>query len=188
MRGMAMALALGAVTLTGCSKVEDGASAQAASATDTERNKEIARKFYEDLWFSNNTGTYADYVAEEYVVHDVGPRKGVTEKAVEQKNIADFFHSLGEMTGEIDFQIAEGDKVATRWWVTMKPGEDARGRGMTDVDRVAIVNIMRFDEQGKIAEFWNHRHDVELPNPADLAGGNYGSTDHPPDPGAPAQE
>ena len=37
--------------------------------------------------------------------------------------------------------------------------------GFTRVDRVAIINVMRFDENGKIVEFWNHRHDVELPPP-----------------------
>lgn len=73
------------------------------------RNKEIARAFYEDLWFSRNTDRFADYVADTYVVHDIGDRKGVTEPAVEQKNIADFFWKHGDLSGEIDFQIAEGD-------------------------------------------------------------------------------
>ena len=39
-----------------------------------EVNKEIALNFYKDLWFTNNTDKYADYVAEEYVVHDIGDR------------------------------------------------------------------------------------------------------------------
>ena len=56
----------------------------------TERNKAIARAFYEDLWFSNNTHNYSRYVADNYVVHDIGDRKGITEPAIEQKNIADF--------------------------------------------------------------------------------------------------
>lgn len=187
MRTLGLALALSSVALAGCTKVDDGKADITATQADTlERNKATARKFYEDLWFSNNTGTYADYVADEYVVHDIGDRKGITEQAIEQKNIADFFHSMGEMTGEIDYQIAEGDKVATRWWTTMKPTDEARARGMPDVDRVAIINVMRFNDEGKIVEFWNHRHDVELPNPRDIAPADPG--DHPPDPGAPAQQ
>ena len=184
MRTMALALALSSLALAGCTKVEGADEGTTASQADTlERNKEIARKFYEDLWFSNNTGTYADYVADEYVVHDLGDRKGVTEEAVVQKEIADFFHSMGEMTGEIDYQIAEGDKVATRWWVTMTPSDNARERGMTDVDRVAIINVFRFNDEGKIVEIWNHRHDVELPRPPDRDGDPKRGTDHPPDPG-----
>ncbi|MEL6484374.1 MAG: ester cyclase, partial [Bacteroidota bacterium] len=80
-----------------------------------EINKEIARNFYQDLWFTNNTDKYADYVAEEYVVHDIGDRKGVTEPAIEQKIIADRFWEGGSWDSKIDYQIAEGDLVATRW-------------------------------------------------------------------------
>ena len=183
MRTIAIALALGAATMAGCTEAGGNTEAGISSAQDTERNKEIARKFYEDLWFSNKTDTYADYVAEEYIVHDVGDRKGTTEEAVAQKGIADFFHSMGEMTGEIDYQIAEGDKVATRWWITMTPSEFARERGMTDIDRVAIINVFRFNDEGKIVEIWNHRHDVELPQPRNDDGSLYRGTDHPPDPG-----
>lgn len=131
----------------------------------TERNKEIARQFYQDLWFSNNTGAYADYVADTYVVHDIGPAKGVTESAITQKEIADVFHGFGDLTGEIDYQIAEGDKVATRWFVSLDPTEAAQEMGMTAVDGVAIINVFRFNDAGKIVEIWNHRHDVELPRP-----------------------
>lgn len=63
----------------------------AIEKTQTEINKEIARNFYQDLWFTNNTDNYYKYVADTYVVHDIGDRKDVTEPAIEQKNIADLF-------------------------------------------------------------------------------------------------
>ncbi|MEL6364423.1 MAG: ester cyclase [Pseudomonadota bacterium] len=142
------------------------AACSAEGGTDVaDRNKELARGFYEDLWFSQNTDEYARYVADTYVVHDLGPRKGVTETAIEQKKIADLFHSFGEMTGEIDYQIAEDDKVATRWFISLEPNEQAGAVGMRPVDRVAIINVFRFNEDGKIVEIWNHRHDPELPQP-----------------------
>ncbi|WP_375208193.1 ester cyclase [Hyphococcus sp.] len=149
------------------------ALAACASEADTdvlERNKEVARNFYEDLWFSENTDKYAEYVADTYIVHDVGPRKGVEEVAVEQKNIADLFHSLGDMTGKIDYQIAEGDKVATRWFISLDPNEEMAAMGFPPVDGVAIINVFRFNDEGKIVEVWNHRHDVELPQPPGAGG------------------
>ncbi len=130
-----------------------------------ERNKAIARAFYENLWFSDNTDRYVEYVADTYVVHDIGPNKGLVETAVTQKEIADRFHGFGKLSGEIDYQIAEGDKVATRWFISLEPNEAAKEVGMTAVDGVAIINVFRFDEAGKIVEIWNHRHDVELPRP-----------------------
>src|SRR5690606_9067015 len=87
----------------------------------SEANKEIARNFYQDLWFTNNTDKYVDYVAKEYVVHDTWDRKDITEPAIEQKNIADMFWKNGDLTGVIDYQIAEGDLVATRWHASLEP-------------------------------------------------------------------
>ena len=163
---LTVALLASIPALAGCNVAEQANAESAENAESTlERSKRLAREFYQELWFTDNTDVYSNYVADEYVVHDVGPRKGVTEAAVEQKNIADLFHSFGEMTGEIDYQIAEDDKVATRWLISLDASDDAKAAGMTDVDRVAIINVFRFDDAGKIVEIWNHRHDVELPRP-----------------------
>ena len=156
-------VAAAALLLAGCN-----ATAQEASTDpldQTERNKQIARQFYEELWFSQNTEAYADFVADEYVVHDIGARKNVTEPAIEQKITADRFHSFGNLSGRIDYQIAEDDKVATRWFVSLEASPEAQGMGMTSFEDVPIINVFRFNEEGKIVEIWNHRHDVDLPRP-----------------------
>ena len=126
-----------------------------------EKNKTLAREFYEQVWFSKNTDKVFDLVADKYVVHDIGDRKNVTEPAVEQKNVAEFFHSNGDMTGSIDYQIAEGDLVATRWQWKFKSKSilfTVLGGG-TD-QQIPIINVFRFKD-GKIVEIWNHRHDID---------------------------
>lgn len=135
------------------------ADAGELAATVEELNKELARAFYEDLWFSDNTDRYGRYLAEEYVVHDIGERKAVVEPAIEQKRIADFFHSRGRMTGSIDYQIAEGDLVATRWQWKFEP-EDLLFRLLGGREQIPIINVFRFDN-GRIVEIWNHRHDID---------------------------
>lgn len=125
-----------------------------------EANKKIAQNFFHDLWFNNNTEKYVDYVSDTYVVHDIGDRKGVTEPAVEQKNIADFFWENGKFDGDIDFQIAEGDLVATRWTASFK-GDTFFGKMALETDDpISIINVFRIKD-GKIVELWNHRHDIE---------------------------
>jgi predicted SnoaL-like aldol condensation-catalyzing enzyme len=124
-----------------------------------ERNKARARAFYEDLWLSDRTDRFDRYVAEEYVVHDIGERKNVTEPAIRQKEIADFFHAQGDMTGHIDFQIAEEDLVATRWQVRFEPSSFWM-RLMGGREQIPIINVFRFRD-GKIVEIWNHRHDID---------------------------
>ena len=121
-------------------------------------NKEIASNFYKDLWFTNNTDKYKHYVAKEYIVHDIFERKGVTEPAIEQKHIADMFWGKGELSGKIDYQIAEGNLVATRWHASMIPNS-LLGK-IFGMEQLAIINVFRIKD-GKIVEIWNHRHDIE---------------------------
>ena len=136
-----------------------------AAAQDTctdeqiEANKELARGFYQDLWFTDNTDLYADYVAETYQVWDIGDRKGVTEPAIEQKIIADRFHDHAVMTGEIQFMVADCNRVATRWTATSAP-TTLTGRFMFGAMTLPIINVVTI-EDGKIVEFWNHRHDID---------------------------
>lgn len=140
---------------------QDSTIHQNQTKINTEINKEIARAFYQDLWFSNNTDNYARYVADTYVVHDIGKRKGVTEPAVEQKNIADFFWRNGTLGGKIDYQVAEGDLIVTRWTGTYNP-ETLLGRIAIGNGELPIINVLRIKD-GKIVEFWNHRHDIDTP-------------------------
>ncbi|MEM6895180.1 MAG: nuclear transport factor 2 family protein [Bacteroidota bacterium] len=151
-------------------------SAQSDSLTITqpepsqeEINKKIALNFYQDLWFTNNTDKYADYVAPEYVVHDIGDRKGVTEPAIEQKIIADRFWEGGSWDSKIDYQIAEGDLVATRWTANYK-AESFMAKVMFGTSSIPIINVFRIKD-GKIVEIWNHRHDIDTNVPKVFIGG-----------------
>lgn len=122
-------------------------------------NKEIARNFYQDLWQTNNTDNYSKYIADEYIVHDIGDRKGVIEPAKEQKLIADMFWANGSNKVTIDYQIAEGDLVATRWIFDYEP-ESIFGKVVLGTQPIPIINVFRIVD-GKIVEIWNHRHDID---------------------------
>lgn len=124
-----------------------------------EQNKALARRFYEEVWFKNNPAAVDEIVAPTYIAHDIGERKNSMEQAEEQKKIAAFFWERGTMTGTIDYQIAEGDLVATRWqwyfepnvwWMKILGGKE----------HIPIINVFRFRD-GKIVEVWNHRHDID---------------------------
>lgn len=123
------------------------------------QNKKIAQDFYQDLWFTNNTDRYDKYVAETYTAHDIGDRKNSQEAAVRQKEIADFFWKNGRLDGKIDYQIANGNLVATRWTADFEP-ETLVGKIFIGDNSIPIINVLRI-ENGKIIEFWNHRHDID---------------------------
>jgi predicted SnoaL-like aldol condensation-catalyzing enzyme len=151
----------GAQLLSGCLTVLLSTSALAAAQSE-ETNKALARRFYEEVWFSKHLAAVDEVVAPDYVVHDIGDRKAVREPADEQKRTAELFWQNGTMSGNIDFQIAEGDLVATRWqwhyqprtWlmrITMVGGRNP----------IPIINVFRFKD-GRIVEIWNHRHDIDI--------------------------
>jgi predicted SnoaL-like aldol condensation-catalyzing enzyme len=118
----------------------------AAAAQSEETNKALARRFYEQVWFSRNVAAVDELVAPEYVVHDIGDRKGVQEPADEQKRTADFFWQNGTMGGHIDFQIAEGDLVATRWqWQYQPKTWSARIAMLGGRNPIPIINVFRFE-------------------------------------------
>lgn len=124
-----------------------------------ENNKALARRFYEEVWFKRNPTAVDELVAPTYIVHDIGDRKSSMETADEQKKIADFFWERGSMTGSIDYQVAEGDLVATRWQWHFEPSvwwmKLLGGR-----EHIPIINVFRFRD-GRIVEIWNHRHDID---------------------------
>ncbi len=124
-----------------------------------ERNKQIARNFYEDLWFNDRTENYSKYMANEYVAHDIGERKNSKEPAIEQKITVDRFWDGGTMSGKIDYQIAEGDLVATRWLWSYE-SNTLMGK-LFEGKNLPIINVFRFNDEGKIVELWNHRHDID---------------------------
>jgi predicted SnoaL-like aldol condensation-catalyzing enzyme len=124
-----------------------------------ETNKALALKFYEQVWFSHNPAAVDELVAPTYFAHDIGERKNVTETAERQKEIAEYFWQRGTMTGKVDFQIAEGDLVATRWQWDFTPSSWWM-KALGGRRPLPIINVFRFKD-GKIVEIWNHRHDID---------------------------
>ena len=124
-----------------------------------EKNKKIMLQFYRDLWATNQTHRYSETVADSYVVHDIGDRKNVSEPAIRQKEIADQFWDNGEPRFELDYQVAEGDLVVTRWYAHFTPST-LKGSLMYGNSSIPIINVARIKD-GKIVEFWNHRHDID---------------------------
>ena len=64
------------------------------------------------------------------------------------------------LSGQINYQIAERDLVATRWVSDFEP-ETLFGRIFLGKTSLPIINVLRI-ENGKIVEFWNHRHDIDM--------------------------
>jgi steroid delta-isomerase-like uncharacterized protein len=119
----------------------------------SEQNKAIARAEFE-VWSTGEVSRLDDMVAADVVHHDPYDPNAAHGLEGLKKSIAMNRAAFPDMRVEVEDQVAEGDKVTTRWIVTMTHegelgGTVATGRRVT----VRGITIERF-EDGKVVEAW----------------------------------
>jgi predicted SnoaL-like aldol condensation-catalyzing enzyme len=111
-----------------------------------EQNKQtVARVF--DAFRAGDVDAFDDLIVEDYVQHN--PQAGNGLQAVK-----DFFAPIGPVDVDVHRVIAEGDLVAVH--------------SNYKTFNMAIVDIFRLNDDGKIIEHW----DVTQPIPETTASGN----------------
>ena len=118
-----------------------------------DRNKEIARRIYEEVLNKRDLELLDELVAPDYEEHDPLPGQGTGLDGIRTR-----YRMLIEAfdpTFTIEDMIAEGDKVVVRWTnsgtnVGDFLGMPATGRSFS----IAGVDIYRL-EGGKLAEHWH---------------------------------
>jgi steroid delta-isomerase-like uncharacterized protein len=114
---------------------------------------ETLRRLYDHLNAGDIEG-FGDAIADDFVEHEETPGLAPTKDGVKE-----FFRmqiaAFPDMRFNVEDIIASGDKVVARARVTgthLGPLMDIPATGKT-VD-VAVIDIMRFDSAGLIAEHW----------------------------------
>jgi ketosteroid isomerase-like protein len=120
----------------------------------SERHKAIARAVFE-VWGNGELDRLDELVAPDVVHHDPYDPHGAEGLAGMKKTIAANRERFAELTLRVEDQVAEGDRVATRWTCTMS---HPRGRAS-----VSGITIDRF-EHGKIVEAWRSMDTLGLVN------------------------
>ena len=119
-----------------------------------EENKAIARKFFQ-MFEAGDPEMAGEFVAADYYNHDA-PNPNIGLEGV-KAGVTGFKNALPDARLKIAFQLAEGDKVATRYsWSGTHLGEiygiPATGK---PVSWTATVTFRIVD--GKIREAWENR-------------------------------
>jgi steroid delta-isomerase-like uncharacterized protein len=134
-----------------------------AGEVDSGANKELVRRFYEQVWARGNVGFASEVFAEDYVRHDLRPTEPARGAAGQAQVAARFREAFPDLRWTIDLLLGEDDLVAARWTATGTNTGSWGGRPATGKPaRFAGVNIFRFGEAGKVVEIWNHRDDLGL--------------------------
>ena len=151
---MILSLALILCFVVGCQDKEAMAEIEAikAQVEVEEQNKELVRRYAE----AEDNGTLLDII-DEIVSPDVINHfpNGYTKKGIDyiKKSNPQFYKAFPDMKHTIEFQIAEGDLVATRyiWRGTHKGnwmGIEPTGKEVT----FTILNVSRIRDGKRVVE------------------------------------
>jgi steroid delta-isomerase-like uncharacterized protein len=81
----------------------------------TEENKAIARRWAEEVWSEGNLGRIEELVLPDYVEHDPAVPEEVRGPEGVRRYIEEFRRAFPDMRLTVEDQVAEGDRVVTRW-------------------------------------------------------------------------
>lgn len=120
----------------------------------SEQNKTLSRRAIEEAFNKGNLSVVDELYTSDYVIHDAPP--GLSKGPEGLKQFVGMYRTgFPDLYSKVEEQIADGDKVATRWSAQGTNtgslfGMPATGKRMAitgiTIDRIA---------NGKIAETWN---------------------------------
>ena len=122
----------------------------------SEENKTLSRHVLEEVFNAGNLDVIDEIISEDYVHHDPAmPEEGHGREHL--KEFARMYRSaFPDIHIEVEDQIAEGDRVATRWRGTGTHEGELMGISPTG-NRVTVVgNTIERIAEGQIAETWDN--------------------------------
>jgi steroid delta-isomerase-like uncharacterized protein len=120
----------------------------------TEENKATVRRFIEESFGGGKPELVDELLDPDFVRYDPHIEAGVVRGTQTVKdNIVWFRNAFPDLTCTVEEQIAEGEKVVSRWTLRGTHRGDFFGVAGTD-NRVEFsgIQIDTFDESGKIVE------------------------------------
>jgi len=121
----------------------------------TEANKAIARRFLEEVFGQGKLAVADEILAPDHVDHGPGALPGTPPGPEGSKMLVTVYrNAFPDIHFTIDEQIAEGDKVVTRW--TGHATHKGELAGIPATGKSATVTGMGVDRivNGKIVESW----------------------------------
>jgi steroid delta-isomerase-like uncharacterized protein len=121
-----------------------------------EENKEKARRLLEEAFGQGKTEVVDEVLHSDFVCYDPNSEAGEIRGADTIKGEIEYFRTaVPDLTYTVEDQIAEGDKVVSRYTVRgTHEGEFFGVAGTGNRVEFTGINIDRFDESGKMVEEW----------------------------------
>jgi steroid delta-isomerase-like uncharacterized protein len=122
----------------------------------SEENKATSRRFYEELFNQGNLDAAEEIVTPDFVIHDPNIPEEPRGPEGLKRFVSMYRNAFPDLNFTIEDQIAEGEKVGTRWVAHGTHQGELMGLAPTG-NRVTVraFTLQRFSG-GKIAEDWAH--------------------------------
>lgn len=123
----------------------------------SEQNKAVVGRMIDDLWNQGRLEVIDEVYAEDYADRSPGLPPGSSGDRDSQKQFVQAFRAaFPDIVGEVEDEIAEGDRVVLRWSVQATHQGDFMGIPATG-KRVSFSGTSTYRlTGGKIAEEWTH--------------------------------
>lgn len=119
-----------------------------------EENKALCRRFFEEVWGKGNVAVVDEVLASNFVLRNA-PQGVKPDREGYKQWAAIMCSGVSDRQGTIEDEVAEGDKLATRWTLRGKHTGEFMGIPPTNKQvTMTGITIDRF-EGGKIVEEWN---------------------------------
>lgn len=132
-----------------------------------ETNKAIVRHMLEQVWNERQMDLIEEFYTEDVIQHFVGMSSKTGSESV-RKTVNTILHAYPDLQHTIDDEIAEGDKVVSRWTMNgMLHGEmiDVPASGKEVIQSgVTIFHL----SNARIDEFWFLTDDPEWMQQLDI--------------------
>ncbi len=122
-----------------------------------QENKATFRRYVEEGWAKGNVEVAEQVFAEGYVAHQ--PDGSQEERGPEdvKRFLRHYREAFPDLEITVEDQIAEGDKVVTRWSSRGTHRGEFRDIAPTGNEvRLTGIGIFRFSEEGKVVESWDN--------------------------------
>jgi steroid delta-isomerase-like uncharacterized protein len=121
-----------------------------------EENGALFRRYVEEVGNEGNLDL-ADEIFDRYLAHQSDG--SVLERGPEdvKRFMGEFREAFRDFHTTIEDQIAEGDKVVTRW--RMRGTHEGEFRGIAPTGKqldITGISIFRFSAEGKVVESWDN--------------------------------
>src|ERR671911_1987736 len=132
------------------------------AVSSAEENKAIFRRYAEEVGNQHNF-EIVDQIFERYIAHQ--PDGSTLQRGPQdvKRFQGEFFSAFPDFHINIEEQIAEGDKVVSRYTIRGTHQGDFRGMAPTGKEiEIKGVTIFRFSPEGKVVETWDSYDQMSL--------------------------